>query len=386
MEWSGEISMEPSTRGVFRTTCLVPGVAGAAPYVAVILLAAAACEPSPIVQRYTPAELADCADCSIRLELIAELGSENDTIWATAFSSALRTADGQFIVTATDHPGVQLIYSPSGKLVDTFGKEGQGPGEYQAWTTPYLGPADTVSIVDMFMSRRTIIDASGSRVREHRLPVRFRRATFIGNRMIVQADVPTADKIGYPLHEIDSSNGEILYSFAEVEAYQEPALDGYRVIAPAGDSGLWVAPPNELAFDYYDSDLDKVRTMRVEADWFLPHRNPPAMSYDMRPDPRTLAAWQSDDGLLWVLVIVADQDWEPRDPPVIERAPSVEDSRVSSDWVLAVIDPATGEQLAAVQFDSVLMKGYGDDLIYMFVERPAGGASFAAYKPTYSKR
>jgi hypothetical protein len=110
------------------------------------------------------------------------------------------------------------------------------------------------------------------------------------------------------------------------------------------------------------------------------------VSYDVRPDPRTIAAWQSEEGLLWVLVRVADAEWEPRKPPAVEAPPSVEESRKAADWVLAVIDPAKGVQLAAVQFDSGVLKGFGDDLIYMFVERPAGGASFAAYKPTYSER
>jgi hypothetical protein len=279
-----------------------------------------------------------------------------------------------------------LIYTRAGELERTFGREGQGPGEYQAWTNPYRGPADSLSIIDMMMSRRTLIDGTGAPLRSHRLPTRFRRATFLGTKLIVQADVPTPEKIGFPLHEVDPNNGEIIRSFGEVEVYQDPALDGYRIVTPAGDSGLWVAPPNELAFDFYDGELNKMRTLQIEADWFAPHRSSPGVSYDVRPDPRTIAAWQSEEGLLWVLVRVADAEWEPRKPPAVEAPPSVEESRKAADWVLAVIDPAKGVQLAAVQFDSGVLKGFGDDLIYMFVERPAGGASFAAYKPTYSER
>lgn len=353
---------------------------------ALVCVVLTACEASPQIQRYTPDELSQCADCRIQLELVAELGSDGDTIWATPFSGAVQAADGRFIVTTTDHPGIQLMYSPAGKLERTFGGEGEGPGEYQSWTAPYRGPGDSLSIIDRMMSRRTVIDSTGAPVRTHRLPARFRHATFLGSRLIVQADVSTPERIGFPLHEVSPADGEIIRSFAKVEPYEEPALDGYRLMSPAGDSGLWVAPPNELTFDLYDLRLNKVRTIRTEADWFVPHRNGLASAYDVPPDPRTIAAWEGDDGLLWVLVRVADAEWAPRENPPGEAPPTVEDGRRSADWILAAIDPGSGEQLAAAQFDSGMLKGHGDDLVYMFIERPAGGASFNAYRPTYRVR
>lgn len=352
----------------------------------VMLIVAIACQDTSL-PRTNAEQLEECTDCDISLEHIATLGSESDTIWPTVMSAVVRTGDGGFIVGSSDHPGVQLIYSSSGALVRTFGRQGEGPGEYQPWTIPVIGPADTISIVDMMASRRTVIDSIGTPVRTHRLPTRFRSAVFIQNRMIVQADIRTPELIGIPLHEIRGDDGSIVRSFGDVDTYQTPGVDGVRIIAAAGDSGLWVAAPNRLAFDFFDLSLTRTHTMELAEDWFKPNAGGELSPFNAPSAPRILTAWQGEDGILWTIIRVADAEWRPTPPPTVERAPRLEDGVPVYDWILMAIDPGTGHQVGTARFDGPLVRGMGGDgVLYVKTEGPRGGVSIAAYYPNSNRR
>jgi hypothetical protein len=315
----------------------------------------------------------DCGRrCPVVFERIATLGANRDTIWPTALSSVVQGRSGQFYLGSTDHPGTLIVYSAHGRFLGTFGRTGQGPGEYRQYLSLVRGPGDTISVVDAMQQRRTLIDSAGVAIRMHRIPPDLHDFAAVGKRVFVQADVRTPTLVGFPVHEL-APDGSILRSFAQVAVYRHPELDGVRRISAAGDSGLWVAPRNRYEATYYDTAGKAVKTLRPEVDFFPPD--------GISGEPAVTDVWQ-DQGRLWVVIRVPDLEWRP-DRPRTEQPITLPSGVMKHDWLLEVVDIGTGERLASLRFDEPVFKGSGDGVLYGETENEAGGVVVFAYRVRY---
>lgn len=222
--------------------------------------------------------------CRIALDTVAVLGAPGDTVWPTMMSSAIRAANGNYYVGASDHPGTLLIYDSQGTLTATFGRRGQGPGEYSSILMKMVrGPADTISVVEVLRNRRVIIDPFGRTIRSHPVPFQFYSMVHLGARALVQADIRSPDTKGWSLHEVDA-DGSVIRSYAEQTDYRNPEVDGFRPVAAAVDGGVWLAASKRYELTYYDPDITAIDTISPETRWFPPNDGPTGDPYT-EPQP-----------------------------------------------------------------------------------------------------
>ncbi|MEX2610184.1 MAG: hypothetical protein WEA24_09585 [Gemmatimonadota bacterium] len=356
-------------------------VAGWCAVLAVVSALACADDAPPL----SAVDSAACETCSITLEPVAVLGSREDTIWPTQYSTLTQTRSGNFIMGALDHPVTHGIYDGAGTLLRTFGRYGMGPGEYSSPMTRWMrGPGDSVGVVDQMSGRWTLVDDSGGVVRTQELTSStFHQMVWLGDgRRVMVADIQSPDLVGKPLHVLDE-DAKIVTSFGETGNYSNE-LDGWRFIAPSSAGGVWVALYNRYRIEHYDADLTVTRVLEFEPDWFLPWDHTPMPGEQFPP---AMAGLWEDDGLLWVLVSTPDRRWDPAAANIRPETRRERDLTFERDAVFEVIELESGSVVAHQRFDEYVLKIEGVDLLYSKAKRPVvGGYEVTVFSPTLHRR
>jgi hypothetical protein len=148
------------------------------------------------------------------------------------------------------------------------------------------------------------------------------------------------------IHVVDS-NGNSLRSFAPApEAVSDP-WDRVRIIGYAGSDRLWIAPINAYRLELWSLDGELLRIIERSAGFFEPwegyNRSEPRYE---RPRPRIRSMFSGDDGILWVSILVAAEEWEAetRTGPIARNSAS--GTALYWDAVVEAIDVGTGSVLA----------------------------------------
>jgi hypothetical protein len=82
--------------------------------------------------------------------------------------AAVRLADGRVAVAPAVGNAIR-IFDPTGKLAQTIGRAGAGPGEFQSITGLWRGPGDSLLVSDMMLQRLTVLDPAAGFVRSFSL-------------------------------------------------------------------------------------------------------------------------------------------------------------------------------------------------------------------------
>jgi hypothetical protein len=328
----------------------------------------AGCEPE-VERRQGPsnwlfAGLTCAGACPISLQRIATLGEISDSISPGYFAAVTRSAEGEFYVGGMDSPGTVAVYGADGRLARTFGRRGDGPGEYDWWLIPVRGPGDTIIIFDNLKLRATLLEAGDAPGRTFMFPAPINQALYANGTLLIQADIRTPERIGQPIHSL-TPHGGIAKSFGGTARYSS-ILDGVRAVAPARDGGFVSAPPNRYEVHYFDSSYVLQRVIEIPNDFFQPY----AAMVDSRtapPRPMIRSLYEDSTGLLWLVISVAAADWRPRAGPVNE----FEEQPISTgrdieilDWLVEVVDPTEPRRLASARSNTPLRLSE-DGLLYV---------------------
>jgi hypothetical protein len=180
--------------------------------------------------------------------------------------------------------------------------------------------------------------------------------------LIVNAHVPTMDEIGLPLHRLTADGRRI--SFGAEPATFVPSRPGtnVRAIAPAASGGFWATRYERYLIEQFDSVGRVVQTLERSPPWFPPgdgSMNPP--NPDRPPFPHVKAIDEDEVGRLWVLIQVADPQYQK----ALHRRENVRSVRESLweitdydrfyDTVIEVLDPGAARLLASERVDPTLI-------------------------------
>jgi hypothetical protein len=219
-----------------------------------------------------------------------------------------------------------------------------------------VGPGDSLHVVDLVLGRVTIVRPDlevGPIVHAPHPPTLVQP----DGSFIVAQQIHTPENIGYPIHLVDRA-GRILRSFgADTPQYRRDlARLTDRIVAPSHDGSIWAVPPGRYVIERWDVNSgQKLTHIDVQSTWFRESANPNQGPED-RPDPIVVGLWESDDGLIWILLRDADSDWQPPTPlpGAAERAFDIDYYSQQHDWVIEVVDTATGRIIASRRFPNYL--------------------------------
>ncbi len=326
-----------------------------------------------------------CDDC-LRLDHAARLGTVDGPGYLTArggIEAVVRDLHGNYWV----GQGEQInVYQPDGEFLETVGREGEGPLEFQYARPVHVDARGRVHIYDISNLRLSVVDAGLALVDERRLPsapsINSIAPLGDGSRYVIQAWIQTPEQVGLPLHLIDGP--QILGSFGAMADGQHPGVASQastrRNLATDTSDRIYAAHINDYIIEAWSPDgsavgsltgippLDDGRRTSARDAWS--DENPPWNELvDLHVDAQ---------GLLWVLLRHRRPDW--RENTVEMAYPDGEIAIAPADLVptnwfrsrIDVIDLEGCVRKAVTWSDEFLVGFVSDGFMAAGVITPAG--------------
>lgn len=314
-----------------------------------------------------------CTSCSFTVEHVTSLGdlSDPELIFEGEVPSVVRLSSGAFVAAPATSGWQLLVYDETGEYRESWGQEGDGPGEFRAISRIARLPGDSILVVD-YSRRITILDPSGAYVRSSQLDFMPLMVKPMGSSRWVAStmSVPAApERIGYPIH-LYSADGTFQTALGgDMPVVQSRPSASQRVVV-ADEEGVWAGRPDRYEIEYWSVSGEQLSVLDRVAEWFPDREVEGAVNpRDEPPSPYLVDLHVDQDGLLWTLSIMADASWAPSDGTGYSFA--ARQGRFY-DTVVEVIDPASGELLASQRFDWSAWSFTTDGLIVGFHEGEFG--------------
>ncbi len=273
------------------------------------------------------------------------------------------------------------MFDSAGRYVTAFGRRGHGPGEFVSAVVGVLvGPGDTVHVFDarglLYLFAPTL-----RFVRSVRLDGRYLTShgfVLRDGRLLLNTQITTPDRIGWPMHVLDRHGQAILSFGADRPIVTRGSTDFFRAVAIApGDSAVWIAQTRVYTMSRWGLDGRKrLEVEVVDIPWMAP---PPEMSGDARsshamPPAGSGAgvAHEDRDGHLWVFGTVPDPKWQPTTPSSQPTVFSLAMMQSRIDQMVDVYDTRTWTLLVSQRFDDRAECVQGCDLVYTKHEQADG--------------
>lgn len=275
-----------------------------------------------------------------------------------------------------------LVFDLTGLLVRRLGAEGDGPGEFRRIRRILALHGKSLVVTDWGTGRVTVLGGSYEVTRissMQRLPDLVLR----DGTMLLADHVFTPDRIGFPLHVIDSA-GEVVRSFGtDLPEYAPDArLATTRLVASDSTGGIWSVAPGRYLLERWDP-MTGTRTdsFEITSPHVTPVRRWPA-DERLRPPGIVEWLWAGSDGRLYLLLRVADSAWTPPSNANVERRLTAEDYDLLYDWILEVVDPTARAVIASHRVSTALWGRTGSP--FLAGRDPDGGEAIVVYRPDLS--
>ena len=247
---------------------------------------------------------AACSNCRVVAESIATIPHPDDTVAIRGEIIPTIDSRGRFYIAAKSG-GAILAFGPNGRLLQSIGKAGNGPGELARVEDIYAGTGDTLFVSDGRQIH--VFSPDYSQVREF---VAGEGGSGLfgtilsGDRMLFHSDD----------HQftIVRSSGETLapVDLEGVDTTSRLCGDcGERVYRASRSPGLvWSGPQNIYRIEQHDTLGKLVKRITREVDWFTPwggEKDRPRESdnpIEMFKRPRMFGVSEGSDGTLWAHV------------------------------------------------------------------------------------
>lgn len=283
-------------------------------------------------------------------------------------------ATGRFWYASNASGGQILVFDKDGSFLRFVGGRGRGSGEF-LWIHEILAREREVHVIDAATARWTILSPEFETRATWRLPrPPFATALVADSLLVASMRLPTRHGKGHPLHVIGPGKGVIRSFGADPGGDREdPGLAGLRQVAPGNGDRFWAAHLTRYRVEAWSLEEERLVTFERDVEWFPPHDRGLEAHPEIPPAPWLAGIREDREGLLWVLVHVADDRWHA----AVERRPDgayrwASDRTGFQDTILEVLDPRTGEVLAQRRSDLAL-RGFIDDRhVAAYRESPGG--------------
>jgi hypothetical protein len=308
-----------------------------------------------------------CPKCSISIRRIVTLTPPDSSAIGGRIVVSEDSRGNWYVSGGVLGPQALLrIFGPKGRYVGVLGREGRGPGEFGIARTPELIRGDTMFVYDFLLHRISVLTPSGKFVQA--IPL-TRPAQDIAIHPDGSVAALTAGKVGdghgVLLNSFDR-NGRLMHSRPVVKFVHGQCSDA-SVIAAAPAGGVWVAPRCEYRMELRDRAGKLVLQIARAADWFPAWWDSPS-PFTAPPKPGINSISQDENGYLWVMIDVADAEWEKhwrnrdysKDPvgETGQRTPRDANRNLLHDTIVEVFDLATGRLIVSQRFPQYFKGGF----------------------------
>jgi len=310
-----------------------------------------------------------CSTCRLRLEHAVEIGRDAGPASPQVRAKVLRLADGSYLVNRTYTEGTIARYSPEGRFAGTWGRAGDGPGEFRHITRLQAIGTDTLLATDLSHERLTGLDSRGNLLFTRQLPFAPINMAVDRHGLALLLSAATVD----PRTGKSSGPAFSLHSLATGSVTTGGATSEYAnsvSAAPSKTGGFWIGYGPLYRIENITSTGE---TARVFA---RPGANAQVL-WQKRKEALFIKDVREVDGVLWVISTVIDFSKAPeRDKPKPgdrERCPDPIDALESYTFTIwEGIDPDSGDLLFKFRSERRI-EGFADDHhVYSYRELPSG--------------
>ncbi len=161
---------------------------------------------------------------------------------------ALAAVDGEGRICLRGYFSTHVhAYGPDGAFLKTLGREGEGPGEFKGINGMFVGPGDSLFVLDHLALRLSVFGPDREFARSAPMDVQPSGFDPIApgwdpDHFYLSSNMRTPDLIGLPIHQV-SYSGKRVASFGSTTGSYSPRepYDGLRIIADAGRGRIWSA-------------------------------------------------------------------------------------------------------------------------------------------------
>jgi hypothetical protein len=293
-----------------------------------------------------------CAECTITMDTVLSIprGAVSDQLIL-----ALGPQGTVVGVDAVLHPGRVLLFDAEGRIAaDADISHLLVPG------IPFFSPNGEILVPDGHYGTIQVLTPSLEPSRSF-MAVEYPRGGLVlpNGAVLVNAVSSTAERARYALHLLNPGDDRVM-SMDRSDIRLLTSGNSYelkRYPAPRDRTSFWSLHGTDYRIDLWNTSGRLIESLQRDAPWFekrtmrsSAHRTPPPS------DLRGLAA--DSDGLLWVLLSVADSEWVGYDFPSeapVERGSYPGRNRHLEDGVydsvLEVVDPGLGAVIARARYD-----------------------------------
>jgi hypothetical protein len=336
--------------------------------------------PPPAGSAQTVRRIHECnPQCRISAQQIGVIEDlANQGVLGVVHAVAMDHSERVFVVSGHSTESIS-VFDRAGRLLGIVGRKGDGPGEFQDIRI-VIPQGNAIHVLDQHSNRWTVLDRAFKYRSSFPLPHAPVRAVLWGDSLVLNAHIATADLVGVPLHVIPPEGGMIARSFGyDSTAFRSDIpYAGERSITVCPSTGvLWAAEKRRYVIEGYRHDR-KIQRIARNVPWFEPHFSAPRF-HPEEPPPPVLRHIRCDaDGLLWVLVGVADPDWQKS----LQPAPNsphggYRPTQLSGyfDTIIQVFDTQSGRLVASGRMDYSIDFFPADHVIGEYRESATGEPS-----------
>ena len=299
-----------------------------------------------------------CRECLIVLDTVVTIGGLDGPGLETVHPLSMVAVDRRNRIYIGIHrPPSVSVFDASGRFIRSFGRAGDGPGEYRSISHINAGPR-YIHVFDRD-NGRTMLDYEFNVVRVDPFPGQIHNTTVLETDAVAfSAMVGTRAQAGYRFHILDTLGAFSSFHIGTGEGFK----------AAADDESLWflATDRNELLRWNLHPQPTLARVLRRTVEEFDRHSHLGPLDW---PGVGNGAIRRGADGL-WIV-------WSSPDPEAPERERNASIPMGSRDefvdgWI-DLVDPATGLTVARYRGDSGL-KGFADGSRYVvaYQETEAG--------------
>ncbi len=339
----------------------MPRARRVAPHTACIVAALllAGCAPDTARSNNGDITLNDfsCNACSVRVDSIAFLGHQDDTVSFRVDVLPARDSRGRFYL-PDRAGGVVHVFGPDGRLMTTFGKRGRGPGELAGIRAIFVANHDTLLVVGSSVVH--VVSPEYTHVREYKTSGggldEFASTLLDDGRILI-------DRASHQFAIVDTSGAlgpSVKLLGIDTARCGECGERIYREAQPPGT--IWSGPVNKYQVENHDLSGKLLRRLVREAPWFPQWGQKEIEANDASVEfgrHRFMGARHARDGLLWTHVTMIEhaEDLKNLDEDVPNQAARI---WARMETKIEAIDPDSNQLLAGTTVRGLVFPLRGD--------------------------
>lgn len=247
----------------------------------------------------------------VEVQTVTTLRFQNATVAPDIATKAFHLPDGGWGALSRIFGGVVPLFSPSGNPNGILGRPGPGPGEFKSPISA-VTVGKQLWIVDPGNNRITAFGSDGDVISDRTLP---------GRVVGVQ---PTVDSRGLLLSGFFVGPSGVVHTIALVT--MNGAIDHLGGRVPKSENGwvqlhmaaetlsgeIWAVAFAGGEVDILSAkSLELLRTTRLPESLSQPEAHAPLHLSKERPAPQVYGMMVDPEGILWIVMAVADAHWRP---------------------------------------------------------------------------